>query len=209
MESPNLRPASIAGGLLDHYFHTCALFREPDEEYRVLAPFLSEGLAGGEKAIYMIDPARRAEHLERLQQHGVRLPANPGQFELLTWADTYLRDGRFDKDLMLTAVHAAIEAGRQQGYPRTRIVGQMDWAFQGHPGSEQLMEYEVQVNEVLSRTRHPTVCVYDVNRLDGSTIMDLLRVHPMTIVRGTLYENPFYEPAERMLEELRRRRVAA
>jgi hypothetical protein len=47
--------------------------------------------------------------------------------------------------------------------------------------------------------------VYDVRRLSGATMMDLLRAHPLTIMNGVLHENPFYTPAEEMLRDLRAR----
>lgn len=209
MDSTKLRPASIGAGKFDHYFHACAFFHDDEEEHRVLGPFLAEGLDWGEKAVYIIDPEVENEHLARLARHGVDVEANAEQIDLLTWTETYLREGRFDKAQMLAAVTETIEAGRQHGFARTRIVGQMGWALEGHPGSEQLLEYEVEVNDVLARARHPAVCVYNVNELSGALMMDLLRVHPMTIVSGSLYENPFYVPAEQMLEELRSRRRAA
>jgi hypothetical protein len=65
--------------------------------------------------------------------------------------------------------------------------------------------YEASVNEVLSRGKTPTVCVYDVRRLSGSMMMDLLRAHPLAIVNGVLHENPFYTRPDEMLRDIRRR----
>lgn len=206
MESVPLKPASIAGGHFDHYFHTCAFFRDKEEEYRILAPFLAEGLGWGEKGLSIVDPKEKQGYASRLEAHGAPISANPDQFELLTWDETYLRDGRFDKDQMLDAVQNTIAAGREKGFPRTRIVGHMGWALEGHPGTDRILEYEVEVNEVLARQRHPAVCVYDVNKLTGSLMMELLRAHPLTIINGSLHENPFYVPAEQMLADLRTRR---
>lgn len=206
---PQLRPASIAGGRFDHYFHTCGFFRSREEEYRVLAPFLAEGIAWGEKNIYIVDPELVEDHSACLCSAGVDASANPSQLATLTWDDTYLRDGKFDQDWMLGAVQDTIQASQDEGFPRTRIVGQMGWALTGSPGVDDLMEYEVRVNDVLARTRHPAICVYDVNKLSASMMMDLLRAHPMTIIGGVLYENPFYVPAEQMLEDLRSRKKSA
>jgi hypothetical protein len=67
------------------------------------------------------------------------------------------------------------------------------------------VSYEASVNELLNRGKTPTVCVYDLRKLKGSMMMDLLRAHPLTVVNGVLYENPFYTPANEMLRELRQR----
>ena len=38
----------------------------------------------------------------------------------------------------------------------------MGWVFSSPPGIEQLVAYEASVNDILSRGKTPTVCVYDV-----------------------------------------------
>ncbi len=93
--------------------------------------------------------------------------------------------------------------GRDAGYKRLRIMGNMDWVFTDLPGSDKLIEYEAEVNEVLSRNRQPAVCVYDISKLSGGMMMDLLRTHPLTLIGGIVQENPFYTEPARMLEELR------
>ena len=88
-----------------------------------------------------------------------------------------------------------------------RLVGQMGWVFASPPGIEDLVAYEASVNEVLNRGRTPTVCVYDVRRLSGSMMMDLLRAHPLTVMNGVLHENPFYTPADEMLRDIQGRKT--
>jgi hypothetical protein len=65
------------------------------------------------------------------------------------------------------------------------------------------------VNEVLNRGKTPTICVYDVRRLTGSMMMDLLRAHPLAVMNGVVQENPFYTPAEELLRDLRQRRASS
>lgn len=60
-----------------------------------------------------------------------------------------------------------------------------------------------EVNEVLSRNRQPAVCVYDIEKLTGAMMMDLLRTHPLTLIGGGVQDNPFYIHPAAALEELR------
>lgn len=53
--------------------------------------------------------------------------------------------------------------------------------------------------------RQPAICVYDVSKLTGEMMIDLLRTHPLTLVGGIVQENPFYTPPTEMLQELRQR----
>ncbi|HUL11101.1 MAG TPA: MEDS domain-containing protein, partial [Methylococcaceae bacterium] len=56
-------PVRLAGTTLDGHCHICAFFHSLDEEYRVLLPFIKEGLERGEKAFHVVDPKLREEHL--------------------------------------------------------------------------------------------------------------------------------------------------
>jgi hypothetical protein len=59
------RPIRLAGSVLGHHRHICAFFNSRDEEYCVLLPFIKEGFEGGKNASHIVNPKRRAKHLER------------------------------------------------------------------------------------------------------------------------------------------------
>ena len=46
----NERPITFAGVRLGRYRHVCAFFNTRDEEYRVILPFIKDGLSCDEKA---------------------------------------------------------------------------------------------------------------------------------------------------------------
>jgi hypothetical protein len=197
----------LAGTRLDPYYHVCAFFSSREEEYEVLSPFFKEGLDGGEKAIHIVNPALVQDHLRRLAARGIDTAKCVAcdQLQVLPWDQAYLANGEFDQDRMLETVQAAFDKGRADGFPRLRIMGNMDWAFANQPGTEQLIEYEARVNEVLARNRQPAICVYDIAKLSGTMMMDILRSHPLTLVNGVVHENPFYTPPEVLLPQLRAR----
>jgi hypothetical protein len=186
----------------DH-FHVCAFVKGPDEERALIDPFFVEGLRRGEKAVYYVDPAQRDDHEARLRTSA----SSPDLVEVTTWQDAHLKGGSFDQDRMMVALDEMIRDNAASGRPPVRLVGQMGWVFSSPPGIEQLVAYEASVNEVLNRGKTPTVCVYDVRRLSGSMMMDLLRAHPLAVVNGVLHENPFYTPAEEMLRDIQQRRT--
>ncbi|HXI55398.1 MAG TPA: MEDS domain-containing protein [Polyangia bacterium] len=194
---------TLAHAQLRNHFHACAFVTGPAEERAIIDPFLLEGMRRGEKAVYIVDPEHRHDHQERLgaSAHAADL------LEVTTWNDAHLKGGRFDQDRMMVALDDMIRGHTATGRPPMRLVGQMGWVFSSPPGIEQLVAYEASVNEVLNRGKTPTVCVYDVQRLSGSMMMDLLRAHPLTVMNGVLHENPFYTPAEEMLRDIQRRRA--
>jgi hypothetical protein len=197
----------LAGKKVTGYHHICAFFDSRNEEYSVLGPFFKEGLEWGEKSVHIVDPQLTADHVERLKGCGIDTDHCQacGQLEVLTWDDAYLSDGTFDQERMLSAIDGVLEAGREAGYPKMRIMGNMNWTLRGNPGTEQVIEFESRVNETLARSGQLAVCVYDAANLSGAMMMDILRSHPLTLVGNVIYENPFYTPPEDLLRELRAR----
>jgi hypothetical protein len=71
-----------------------------------------------------------------------------------------------------------------------------------------LLAYEAKSNEIwLAGTRpiNPVICAYDLTKFSGEVIVDVMRTHPMTIIDGILYENPYFVPPEDFVRELRSR----
>ncbi len=196
---------ALAYAQMHDHFHACAFVMGPSEEQAIIEPFLVEGMKRGEKAVYIVDPALRDEHEGRLR------PSAPAGdlLDVTTWNDAHLKGGGFDPERMMASLEELIRTHAATGKPPMRVVGQMGWVFSNPPGIEQLVAYEATVNELLNRGKTPTVCVYDVRRLSGSMMVDLLRAHPLTIMNGVLHENPFYTPAQEMLEEIQLRHAAS
>ena len=149
----------FGGSVLGAQRHVCAFFHSPDEEYRVLLPFIKEGFERGEKAFHIVDPELREQHVRRLESAGidVAVAEQSGQFELRNWADAYLREGHFDQDRMLALIQEVLEAGTRQGFVLTRLVAHMEWALEDRPGVDDLVEYETRLNYILPRYKDPVI----------------------------------------------------
>ncbi len=200
-------PIRFAGSELAEARHACAFFNSADEEYRVLLPFIKDGFECGHKAVHVVNPGRRRDHLERLTAAGIDTAATQrsGQLELRTNVEAYLRDGRFDQDRMLEVFEKLSSGNDNGGYPLSRIVCQMDWAADERSHLDNLVEFESRVNDVWRRHEDAVICVYDLAKFGGDTVIDIMRTHPMVIIGGILQQNPFYVPAEEFLRELRQR----
>lgn len=192
---------ALATATFREHYHACAFVSGPAEEQAVIDPFLFEGMKRGEKAVYIVDPVKQSGHEHRL---GAGCPTRD-LLEVTTWNEAHLKGGSFNEQRMMTGLDEMLKTHAASGRPPMRLVGQMDWVFSSPPGIEQLVSYEASVNELLNRGKTPTVCVYDLRKLKGSMMMDLLRAHPLTVVNGVIYENPFYTPAHELLRELEQR----
>jgi hypothetical protein len=203
-------PIHFAGSQLDESRHVCAFFHSADEEYRVLLPFIKEGFECGDKAVHVVSPNRRGDHLKRLAAGGIDTTAaeQSGQLELQASTETYLRDGLFDQDRMLEAFEHMASGNAEGGYPLSRIYCQMDWAAEGRSSIDDVIEFESRVNDVWRRHDDAVICVYDLAKFGGEAVIDIMRTHPMIVIGGSLQQNPFFVPPEEFLNELRERRDA-
>jgi hypothetical protein len=81
-----------------------------------LLPFIKDGFDCGDKAVHVVNPDQRANHLQRLAAAGIDPTAaqQSGQFELRINTEAYLRDGRFDQDRILE-VFEQLASGNAKG----------------------------------------------------------------------------------------------
>lgn len=196
------------GGMpLGNYRHICAFFNTPEEEYRALLPFISEGIKTGDRAFHVLDPELLGEHFRRMQAVGIDTEAaqRRGQLEVSGWENVYLRGGHFDQDRMLAMVEEILQGGQDRGYELTRMVAHAEWAMEDMPGVNEFIEYEARLNHILPKYKDPVVCVYDCAKLGAGLVMDAMRTHPMVIIGGVLQENSFFLPPDEFLIELRER----
>jgi hypothetical protein len=201
-------PISLAGSELGEVRHVCALFNSDDEEYRVLLPFIKDGFERGDKAIHVVNPDQRGEHLRRLTAAGIDTAAaqQQRQLDLRTSTETYLRDGRFDQDRMLEVFEQAASGNANGGFPLSRIVCRMDWAAEGRTHLDNLIEFESRVNDVWRRHDDAVICTYHLAQFSGDAVIDIMRTHPVVIIGGILQQNPFFVPPARFLPEFRARK---
>jgi hypothetical protein len=197
------RPIQIGGTILGAQRHICAFFKNRDDQYRVLLPFVKDGLTRGEKAVHIVNPLRRDEHLQQLRSAGIDVGAarQNGQLDLLDWCDVHLQGGFFDRNRTRARIHEIRRRAKEQGFQRIRFVTHMEWAIEHRVDVDCLLEYEACANLVPSED--PVVCVYELAKFGGDVVVDIMRTHPMIIIGGVLQENPFFVSPDEFLREQR------
>ena len=199
-------PISLAGSQLCELRHVCAFFSTDDEEYRVLLPFIKDGLECGDKAVHVVNPHQHDEHLHRLAASGIdsTTALQTGQLDVRLNTEAYLRNGKFDPDRMLGTFEQLASGNANGGFPLSRIVCRMDWVVGDESRLEDVIQFESRVNEVWNRHDDAVICTYNLTKFGGDTVIDILRTHPMVIVGGILHQNPFFVPPDVFLRERRK-----
>jgi len=197
----------IAPNALAENRHVCAFFNGIDEQHRVLGAFIKDGFDRGDKAFHIVDPERGEEHLRRLAEAGVDVEraVDSGQLEVHPWQDAYLRGDVFDEERWLSAFEQVLESGQTEGYARTRLLAQMEWALEDLPGVESLIQYEAKLNYIILERPDTVICAYDLSKFGANTVMNALRTHPVVTIGGLMHENPFYVAPDEFLREMQAR----
>jgi hypothetical protein len=205
---PSGRTVNLAGREIGCSCHACAFFHTDDQFYKVMLPFIREGFTAGDRAVHIVDAAKRERHLKTLAAAGIDAESSQDtrQLEVRRWDEAYLREGHFDQDAMLALIQEVLEEGRRQRFPMTRLVANMEWALEDRPGVGDIVEYESRLNYVLPKYDDTVVCTYDLGKFSATAVIDILRTHPMVIVGEVMQENPFYVPPDVLLPELAARR---
>jgi hypothetical protein len=205
------RKVNLAGREIGCSAHACAFFHSDDQFYKVLMPFIREGFAAGERAVHIVDPAKRERHMQLLSAAGIDTDGTVErrQLEVRRWEEAYLRENHFDQDAMLALIQELLEDGHRQNFPMTRLVANMEWALKDRPGVQDILEYESRLNYILPRYDDTVVCTYDLGQFTAPVVMEILRTHPMVIVGDVMQENPFYTPPDEHLREIESRRAHA
>ncbi len=201
-------PIPFAGSVLGELWYVCAFFNREEEEYCVLLPFIKDGFACGDKAVYVVNPQQCEAHLHRLSQAEIDLTSAErcGQLDLRTNTETYLSDKRSDQDRLLGVFEQLASGNSGGGFPRSRIVCHMDWATESESHVENLVEFEARVNDLWLHHDGAVICTYRLGKFGGETVIDIMRTPPMIIIGGILQCNPFYIPPEEFLREIHERR---
>jgi hypothetical protein len=183
--------------------HICQIFADDDERRDSLLKFLLSGLQAGERTSCFSDKTTEAIIAEFLGSQGISCEEvrASGAFTLATTRDIYFQDNRFNPERMLGVLSQYYEDSIHQGYPAARVIGEMTAEVQDVLGGSRLLEYESKVSLLLRTHPVTSVCQYDARSFDGAMIMDILKVHPFMVVKGSVVRNPFFVPPEEFLAQ--------
>lgn len=192
------RTIRLCGQDIDRPGHICAFFGSREQEYDALIPYFREGVAAGEQVFNVIDRAREPDHRTRLLAGGLDPDA---EVNVRTSEETYLESGQFDMERMCALIRDMLIDAANSG-KRVRTAGWMDWIHREAPGTERAIEYEARMNLLVPTFDCTFMCIYDLSKLSGEMVVDIMATHPFVIMNGQVRQNAFYVPPETYLREL-------
>jgi hypothetical protein len=184
--------------------HICGLYETEAERDEIIFGFLHQGVIDKDLQLYC--PAERTKE-NFVQEFGSFCPGcknhvhNSSLFSLLEAKDLYYPDGIFSPGYMDNALEDFYEKSQKNGPRNVRATAEMVWALEAIPGVEHLMVYESRLNYFIPGKPWVSLCMYNLSKFSGKTIMNVLRTHPFTISGGAITQNPFYQDPDEWLRE--------
>jgi len=181
----------------------CLIYSDESERQKIISKFVDSGLKSKEKVFYFANSMSPDDFRNWLISEGIAVPENAPQSQLVCQDafETYCPNGRFVPEQMYDLFRESYTKMVQHAYRGARVSGEMGWALQDVPGRDRLMEYESLVNALFVQYPFTAICQYDANLFDSETILNVLKVHPMIIVKGLVQRNPYYMKPEEFMQE--------
>jgi hypothetical protein len=173
--------------------HICAFYRGREERDRLVVPFLREGVQAGDVCLCITGSVDH-RRLERSVLDGCD-DADPDLLQMEDAEDTYLHDGTFSAERMLTYWQDwGVDTFSAKKKSFARAATDMSWAQNVITGPliDDFMGYEVQATRYARAYPSVAICLYDLERFRGNVIIPVLKVHPKVFFGGMLLENPYY-----------------
>ncbi|MBF0520003.1 MAG: MEDS domain-containing protein [Nitrospirae bacterium] len=182
--------------------HMCHIYNNDTERKMVVKAFVESGLSSNEKVVQLADVANEGDLDNYLKDLGINADKErkTGQLVVKPAMKGYCPDGCFKAENMLDTWRRFYRMGQDEGYASVRGTGEPLWTQRNVPGSEHWVEYEAMLNElVLDYPFSGILCQYDARFYDGTTIFDVLSIHPLMVIQGQIVRNPYYIQPDKFL----------
>jgi hypothetical protein len=163
--------------------HACLAGTSDGARRRAVAAVVGHALDDGDHVLLLTCCEPRLRELEIREDLGDRAPAALwyGQLAALPALPAYAPRGRFDRRAMIARVSDLAYQALLDGWSGLTVVGEMRWASDGVPGSEDLAAYEIDVDRLFAQLPIRCLCVYDPTGFPEGRLEDALSAHRIRV----------------------------
>jgi hypothetical protein len=185
--------------------HFCGLYETSEERDEIILGFIRQGLIENDQFLYT--PTERSKE-DFYQKFGEKFPENKSllnnnpRLTINTADDLYYQDGSFSPLRMNENLNNFYENSQKKGKVNIRTTAEMVWALDKTLDKKDLMAYESRLNYFIPGKPWISICMYNITRFDGKTIMNVLQTHPFTISKGCMItKNPYFVDPDEWLSK--------
>jgi excisionase family DNA binding protein len=181
--------------------HVCLYFRNPLEQWEAFRQYFLDHYRAGLPTTYLHHASSRERLMEQVRNEGIdpQDSINRGLLRIVSARDSYLRQGVFSADFMISFMRLVMVRLAADGFRKHLLTGEMDWFFTATPGVEEIHAYERRLNKLLDEYPDVTiVCQYDITKFDGEGVLQACGSHPIVHLDDHLRQG-FFTPAQNSL----------
>jgi len=176
--------------------HLVALYNDQEAAYSadLITAFLISRLVKNEKCFYISGDMDTDRVLSKVNLViGTASYLESGQLSVLSKEDSYAKDGQFDPEQMICLLQRLTKEAIEEGFNAFAVTGELSWLLAYEDGFDKIMHYEHMLNhQVFNKYPVSTVCRFNMDRFSKDMILHIIEVHPIIILGGKIYTNPFY-----------------
>lgn len=175
--------------------HVCGFYSDGGTSLDdIVVRYVSEGLQSGDKCLCFLD----STHSVRARIP-VQLLKREDILQFVPADEAYVPDGHFSKDGRMRDLEGMVKDALSEGYERIWLLGETSFLGRNAVDMEAWFAYEAELNEFAPRYPQFIICLYNLDRFDGETVVYVLQTHRRIFVNGIVIPNPHYMPARQFL----------
>ncbi len=164
--------------------HLCQFYESKQDLLDILVPYFSEGLHSNEFCMWVTSPPFEVEEAKQALAKAIPnldVYLQKDQFEVISYDNWYLQDGKFDSDRVLNGWVKKEENALKIGFEGLRLTGNTFWVERNL--WKNFVDYEKAINTVIGKHKMLALCTYYLPNCSGTDVIDVIRNHAGTLVK--------------------------
>lgn len=167
--------------------HVVVVYEDAAELFKFIVPYVKDGLAKGERCVYLAAEAGPGQIVRALSAHGLRADREiqRGAFAVMTTRELFgpppLEATRAIREILRVQAEAA-----SAGFGGLRLAG--DWAWTIAPrDNDELRELESLIERAAGPGRLTVACLYRRERVSADALERLVRLHEHVVASDRIF----------------------
>lgn len=171
--------------------HAFFVYGDDNERLNIITEYFRQGLENNELCIF-VTPEAPKEVVKNFGKKDLDLrgAVDEGAFRIFEMNSTYLPNGQFVAEYMLSNIRIFLEESKLQGFSGLRTAGEMAWLIEHPELHQEATLYEKEVNDVAKPDANFVgLCLYPLEEQHEEIINQAAETHPSFILDGQAHRN--------------------
>jgi len=164
--------------------HIGQLYSSKEDFFQTGVTYIQSGLINNELCIWIYSDNTTYEEIkEKLSEYmdDIDLYLQWGQLKIMHYSQWYIKGNCFNEVRVNERWSNFIKYGLQNGYDGLRAIADTAWLEKNHYRS--FLDYERNIDNIISESPFIAICLYDSNKVDAFAIGEIINNHSYVITK--------------------------